>query len=127
MSVSILEPLLNLLDDVSRRRRVLDDEALDLVVDQVARPDDRKVTPWLAGLAMLFVLCAPCPTPVQTVVTDDEIRLGVDVDSSDVILVADGAPSQRTRLASSRCRRAPSARVYWSDQSIMASGPGFAM
>ncbi len=42
---------------------------------------------WLAALAMLFVLFAPYQTLVETVVTDDEIRLGVEVDSYDMIWV----------------------------------------
>src|SRR5580704_18568336 len=42
---------------------------------------------WLAALAMLFVLFAPYQTLVQTVVIDDEIRLGVEVDSYDMIWV----------------------------------------
>ena len=35
---------------------------------------------WLAALAMLFVLFAPYQTLVQTVIIDDEIRLGVEVE-----------------------------------------------
>ena len=42
---------------------------------------------WLAALAMLFVLFAPYQTLVQTVITDDEIRLGVEVDGYDMIWV----------------------------------------
>ena len=42
---------------------------------------------WLAALAMLFVLFAPYQTLVQTVITDDEIRLGVEADSYDMIWV----------------------------------------
>ena len=37
--------VLDLLDAESRRRLVLDDEALDLIVGEVARPDDRDVAP----------------------------------------------------------------------------------
>jgi len=38
------------------RRLVLDDEAFDLIVGQVARPDDRKVAPWrVADPALLTV------------------------------------------------------------------------
>src|SRR5215470_12943784 len=37
--------VLNLLDAEPGRRLVLDDEALDLVVGDVARPDDRDVAP----------------------------------------------------------------------------------
>src|SRR6266852_4237785 len=37
--------VLDLLDAEAGRRLVLDDEALDLVVGEVARPDDRKVAP----------------------------------------------------------------------------------
>ncbi len=42
---------------------------------------------WLAALTMLFVLFAPYQTLVQTVITDDEIRLGVEADSYDMIWV----------------------------------------
>ena len=42
---------------------------------------------WLAALAMLFVLFTPYQTLVQTVATDDEIRLGVEVDSYDMMWV----------------------------------------
>jgi MFS family permease len=42
---------------------------------------------WLAALAMLFVLFAPYQTLVQTVIIDDEIRLGVEVDSYDMLWV----------------------------------------
>jgi MFS family permease len=42
---------------------------------------------WLAALAMLFVLFAPYQTLVQTVVIDDQIRLGVEIDSYDMIWV----------------------------------------
>ena len=42
---------------------------------------------WLAALAMLFVLFAPYQTLVQTVIIDDEIRLGVEADSYDMIWV----------------------------------------
>src|ERR1700730_6816747 len=37
--------VLNLFDAESRRPLVLDDETLDLAVSDVARPDDRNVTP----------------------------------------------------------------------------------
>jgi MFS family permease len=36
---------------------------------------------WLAALAVLFVFFAPYQTLVQTVITDDAVRKGVDVDS----------------------------------------------
>jgi membrane fusion protein (multidrug efflux system) len=42
---------------------------------------------WLAALAMLFVLFAPYQTLVQTVIIDDEIRLGVEADSYDMVWV----------------------------------------
>jgi MFS family permease len=42
---------------------------------------------WLAALAMLFVLFTPYQTLVQTVITDDKVRLGVEVDSYDMIWV----------------------------------------
>jgi MFS family permease len=40
---------------------------------------------WLAALAVLFVFFAPYQTLVQTVITDDAVRKGVDVDSYDMI------------------------------------------
>jgi MFS family permease len=39
---------------------------------------------WLAALAVLFVFFAPYQTLVQTVITDDAVRKGVDVDSYDM-------------------------------------------
>jgi MFS family permease len=39
---------------------------------------------WLAALAILFVLFAPYQTLVQTVITDDAVRKGVEVDSYDM-------------------------------------------
>jgi MFS family permease len=42
---------------------------------------------WLAALAMLFVLFAPYQTLVQTVITDDAVRKGVDVDAYDMTWV----------------------------------------
>ena len=42
---------------------------------------------WLAALAMLFVLFTPYQTLVQTVITDDAVRKGVDVDEYDMIWV----------------------------------------
>ncbi len=42
---------------------------------------------WLAALAMLFVLFAPYQTLVQTVITDDAIRKGVQVDDYDMTWV----------------------------------------
>jgi MFS family permease len=42
---------------------------------------------WLAALAMLFVLFAPYQTLVQTVITDDAVRKGVDVDDYDMTWV----------------------------------------
>lgn len=39
---------------------------------------------WLAALAILFVFFAPYQTLVQTVITDDAVRKGVDVDSYDM-------------------------------------------
>ena len=39
---------------------------------------------WLAALAMLFVSFTPYQTLVQTVIIDDEIRLGVEADSYDI-------------------------------------------
>ena len=40
---------------------------------------------WLAALAVLFVFFAPYQTLVQTVITDDAVRKGVEVDSYDMI------------------------------------------
>jgi MFS family permease len=42
---------------------------------------------WLAALAMLFVLFAPYQTLVQTVTTDDAVRLGVEADEYDMTWV----------------------------------------
>jgi MFS family permease len=45
---------------------------------------------WLAALAVLFVFFAPYQTLVQTVITDDAVRKGVNVDSYDMTLVQVG-------------------------------------
>src|SRR5438270_6680181 len=45
---------------------------------------------WLAALAMLFVLFAPYQTLVQTVITDDAVRKGVEVDEYDMTWVQVG-------------------------------------
>jgi MFS family permease len=45
---------------------------------------------WLAGLAILIVLFAPYQTLVQTVITDDAIRKGVNVDDYDMTWVQVG-------------------------------------
>jgi MFS family permease len=45
---------------------------------------------WLAALAVLFVFFAPYQTLVQTVITDDAMRKGVNVDSYDMTLVQVG-------------------------------------
>src|SRR6516225_598217 len=45
---------------------------------------------WLAALAVLFVFFAPYQTLVQTVITDDAVRKGVDVDSYDMTWVQVG-------------------------------------
>ena len=42
---------------------------------------------WLAALAMLFVLFAPYQTLVQTVLTDDALRKGVEADDYDMTWV----------------------------------------
>src|SRR5262249_10148160 len=42
---------------------------------------------WLAALAMLFVLFAPYQTLVQTTLTDDAVRKGVEVDDYDMTWV----------------------------------------
>jgi MFS family permease len=43
---------------------------------------------WLAALAVLFVLFAPYQTLVQTVITDDAVRLGIEADDYDMIWVS---------------------------------------
>ena len=48
------------------------------------RPERRH---WLAALAMLFVLFAPYQTLVQTVVTDDAVRKGVEADENQMVWV----------------------------------------
>jgi DHA2 family multidrug resistance protein len=45
---------------------------------------------WLAALAVLIVFFAPYQTLVQTVITDDAVRKGVDVDSYDMTWVQVG-------------------------------------
>jgi MFS family permease len=45
---------------------------------------------WLAALAVLFVFFAPYQTLVQTVITDDAVRKGVDVDGYDMTWVTVG-------------------------------------
>src|SRR5262245_17917716 len=42
---------------------------------------------WLAGLAMLVVLFTPYQTLVQTVLTDDAVRKGIEVDDYQMIWV----------------------------------------
>jgi MFS family permease len=42
---------------------------------------------WLAALAVLFVFFVPYQTLVQTVITDDAVRLGVEADSYDMTWV----------------------------------------
>jgi MFS family permease len=42
---------------------------------------------WLAAFAMLFVIFSPYQTLVQTVLTDDAVRLGVEVDDYDMTWV----------------------------------------
>ncbi len=43
---------------------------------------------WLAALAILFVLFAPYQTLVQTVITDDAVRLGIEADEYDMTWVS---------------------------------------
>jgi hypothetical protein len=45
---------------------------------------------WLTALAVLFVFFAPYHTLVQTVITDDAVRKGVDVDSYNMTWVQAG-------------------------------------
>src|SRR5258708_12052898 len=40
---------------------------------------------WLAALAILFVFFAPYQTLVQTVLTDDAVRKGLNIDEYDMI------------------------------------------
>src|SRR6516164_11862302 len=42
---------------------------------------------WLAALAILFVFFTPYQTLVQTVITDDSVRLGVEADEYDMTWV----------------------------------------
>src|ERR1700722_5508955 len=42
---------------------------------------------WLAALAMLFILFAPYQTLVQTVITDDAVRKGIEADEYDMTWV----------------------------------------
>ena len=42
---------------------------------------------WLAALAILFVFFAPYQTLVQTVITDDAVRLGIEADEYDMTWV----------------------------------------
>src|SRR5260370_625052 len=51
--------VLDLLDTEARRRLVLNDETLDLVVTDVARPDDRHVTPGLVADPFLLAVESP--------------------------------------------------------------------
>src|SRR4029077_10906288 len=51
--------MLDLLDAKAWRGLVLDDEALDLVVRHIARPDDRNVAPW--SVADPFLLAVEDP------------------------------------------------------------------
>jgi len=45
---------------------------------------------WLAALAILFVFFAPYQTLVQTVITDDALRLGIEADEYDMTWVTVG-------------------------------------
>src|SRR6202043_2092962 len=49
--------VLDLLDAEPGRRLVLDDEALDLVVGEIARPNDGEVAPWR--------IAHPTPLPIE--------------------------------------------------------------
>ena len=51
-------------------------------VEPAAAPLERRH--WLAALAMLFVLLAPYQTLIQTVLTDDAVRKGLDIDDYDM-------------------------------------------
>src|SRR5271165_1140335 len=45
---------------------------------------------WLAALAVLFVFFTPYQTLVQTVITDDAVRKGIEADSYDMTWVTVG-------------------------------------
>ena len=45
---------------------------------------------WLAALAILFVFFAPYQTLVQTVITDDAVRMGIEADEYDMTWVTVG-------------------------------------
>jgi MFS family permease len=56
-------------------------------VDGAATPLGLGPRHWLAALAILFVLFAPYQTLVQTVITDDAVRLGIEADEYDMTWV----------------------------------------
>ena len=62
---------------------------------------------WLAALAILFVFFAPYQTLVQTVITDDAVRLGIEADEYDMIWVTGRL---RRRRASTACSRGSGCR-----------------
>src|SRR5204863_1643944 len=51
--------VLDLLNAEARRRLVFDDEASDLVVGEITRPDDRDVTPWSVADPLLLAVENP--------------------------------------------------------------------
>src|ERR1700756_5631692 len=60
-------------------------EVTPLSADPPAPPPLLERRYWLAALAVLFVFFAPYQTLVQTVITDDAVRKGLDVDEYDMI------------------------------------------
>jgi MFS transporter, DHA2 family, multidrug resistance protein len=54
------------------------------------RPLSLEPRHWLAALAILFVFFAPYQTLVQTVITDDAVRLGIEADEYDMTWVTVG-------------------------------------
>ena len=73
---------------------------------------------WLAALAILFVLFAPYQTLVQTVITDDAVRKGIEADEYDMtwVTVAYGVGVHLRRL-----RRAV---AVGPDRQAVYAGPG---
>jgi MFS family permease len=61
--------------------------ALPVALAEPAPPVPLERRHWLAALAMLVVLFAPYQTLVQTVLTDDAVRKGVEVDDYDMTWV----------------------------------------
>src|ERR1700729_3185869 len=76
---------------------------------------------WLAALAMLFVLFAPYQTLVQTVITDDAVRKGIEADDYDMIWVQGGGRSgKHDRLTVRRWLRQDDGNGAWPDHALQA-------